>query len=66
MTQITNQAVNCGTPWNAQLNRVTAPVLGLALCLAIGPTIGTTVHSVSVVLFELGRLSLAAFQIFCS
>jgi hypothetical protein len=57
-----NQAANCTT----QMNRITAPVLGLGLFLAIVPTIGATVHSVSLVLFELGRLSLAAFQIFCN
>ena len=66
MNRMTNGTMNQTANCNTQMNRITAPVLGLALCLAIGPTIGATVHSVSLVLFELGRLSLAAMQIFFS
>jgi hypothetical protein len=62
MNRMMNQTANC----NTQLNRITAPVLAVALFIMIGPTVANAVQAVSVVLFELGRLSLAAFQIFCS
>ena len=66
MNRTINRTINQTADCNTQMNRITAPVLTLALFIMIGPTVANTVQAVSVVLFELGRLSLAAFQIFCS
>jgi hypothetical protein len=62
MNRTMNQTANC----HAQMNRITAPVLGLALFIMIGPTVANAVHAVATVLLELGRLSLAAMQILFS
>ena len=62
MNRTMNQAANC----NTQMNRITAPVLCLALSIMIGPTVANAVQSVAFVLVEVGRLSLAAMQIFGS
>ena len=48
-----------------RLTRIAMPVVGVALFVTVGPIIGQVVHSAASLLFEVGRLSSAAVQIFC-
>ena len=61
---LVNRTANSTTE-SPRLTRIAMPVLGMALFVTVGPIIGQVVHSAAAVLFEVGRLSSAAVQIFC-
>ena len=63
-----NYSANRTTNFNTEslrLTRIAMPVFGVALFVIVGPIIGQVVHSAASLLFEVGRLSSAAVQIFC-
>jgi hypothetical protein len=64
-----NQTINHITNSSAALPKVTrmvSPALGIGLFVTVGPIIAQAIHSAAIVLFELGRLSSLAVQIFCN
>jgi hypothetical protein len=50
----------------ARLARIAPPIVSIALIVTIGPIIGQAVHSIAIVLFELGRVSSLAVKILCN